>query len=97
MKGNKKLRNLLKDERGSLYLVAIAFITIIIGGIAYTVSYFIYNNFYAAIQPQLNLTSTGTDSVAFAVNLWDSIPFLIMVVIAFYLYTNFQRSESGQP
>ncbi|MFH1328374.1 MAG: hypothetical protein ABIH76_05990 [Candidatus Bathyarchaeota archaeon] len=97
MKGNRKLRNLLKDKRGSLYLVAIAFITIIIGGIAYTVSYFIYNNFYAAIQPQLNLTVQGTESVQFAVNLWDSIPFLIMIVVAFYLYTNFQRREAEQP
>ena len=93
---DKTLRNIIKNTQGGLYLIAITFIVIIVGGIAYTFSYYLYNQFYTAIQPQLNLTVTGTNSVAFAVNLWDSIPFIIMIVVGFFLYTEFQRRRADE-
>ena len=79
------------SEKGSLYLVALAFIAIFIGGLAWIIGYYVYQKFYSAIQPELNLSSQGAQSVTFAGNLWDSLGLIIVIVAIFYLFTQLQR------
>lgn len=85
------IKKWVRNKSGSLYSVALAIIAVFAGGIAYTFAYYVYNRFYVAVQPQLDLSVQGTSSLQFANNLWDSMPLIFIIVIGFYLYTVLQR------
>ncbi len=90
------LKGFVENKRGGMYMVALAIVMLVCGGLAYATCYYSFQQFYAAIQPSISLSDEGSMSLAFSWNLWGSIPLVILLAVVIWLFTVIQRRKADE-